>query len=116
MELKEFYTAAEGDYNETLSRLMKDERILKYLRLFPQNEDYAQLSVNLEKPDYKEAFRNIHTIKGMALNLGLTKLASVSSALCEELRQGPPKIDITQMRADVKCEYEKIIKLIAELG
>ena len=116
MELKEFYAAAEGDYNDTLTRLMKDERILKYLRLFPQNDDYAELSANLEKPDYESAFRNVHTIKGMALNLGLTKLATVSSVLCEELRQGPPKIDITQMAADVKNEYEKVIKLIAELG
>lgn len=43
MTVKECYELMEGDYNDVISRLAKDERVEKYLRKFIVSEDYAEL-------------------------------------------------------------------------
>ena len=115
MIVQEFYDSIGGDYNDVKGRMLKDERILKYLRRFPEDKNYEELFVNLAEKNYEEAFRNVHTLKGLALNLGLAKLGAASSALCEELRQGPPAIDITDMAEAVKTEYGNVMNCIGAI-
>lgn len=117
MNVKEFYSFIGGNYEEVASRLMKEERILKYLNKFTTAEDYANLHKFLEEKNYPEAFRAIHSVKGVALNLGLSPLFKVSDVLCEELRSGEePKIDISGMVSDVDEAYHKILAAIASIN
>ncbi len=114
MNVKEFYGFIGGSYDEVASRLMKEERILKYLNKFTTAEDYANLHRFLEEKNYPEAFRAIHSVKGVAMNLGLAPLFKVSDVLCEELRSGDePKIDISGMVSDVDEAYRQILDAIA---
>lgn len=116
MTVKEFYEKIGGNYDEAMSRLMKEERIMKYLGKFLDNDDLASFESYMEEKNYAEAFRMIHSIKGVSLNLSLDPLANVSSILCEELRNGEPQVDITNMYEDVKKSYNEVKEAIRELA
>lgn len=112
MSIQELYDVLEGDYQGTMGRLMKEDRIKKYLGKFIDAGDYQELLTNIAAENWQEAFRNIHTIKGVALNLGLSKLAGVASTLTESLRSGTPTGDTEVMLNDVKAEYARTIEIL----
>lgn len=72
MKLDEFFRCVGGDYGEAKARFQNDERIVRFLNMFPG--------------DTTTAFRAVHTPKGVALNLGLGSLAHASSQMTEALR------------------------------
>lgn len=114
MSVEELYAVLEGDYTGTMARLMKEDRIKKYLGKFIDATDYSEFLGNVEKENWPEAFRNIHTLKGVCLNLGLSKLADVSSAMTESIRNGAPTEDVTGLIEDVKTEYQRTIEILKE--
>lgn len=83
MELAEFYENVGGNYNDTVSRLMSDVIIRKFVLKFKDDPTYSELVKAKKTGDIAAAFLAAHTIKGTAANLGLDMLAS---ALTEELR------------------------------
>ena len=72
MKLDEFFRCVGGGYGEAKARFQNDERIVRFLNMFPG--------------DATTAFRAVHTLKGVALNLGLGSLAHASSQMTEVLR------------------------------
>lgn len=72
MKLDEFFRCVGGGYGEAKARFQNDERIVRFLNMFPG--------------DTITAFRAVHTLKGVALNLGLGSLAHASSQMTEALR------------------------------
>ena len=116
MTVKECYELMNADYEGVLSRLMKDERIEKYLHKFADGNYYDEISNALEAESWEDAFRAVHSLKGMSLNLGFENLHKLSDVLCEELRPCvKPENDISSMVSDVKEEYEKVIAAINAL-
>ena len=77
MKLHAFYDQCGGSYEGTVARFQGEERVLKFLRMLP---------AAMTREDAHTAFRAAHTIKGIALNLGLNQLAAKASALTETLR------------------------------
>ena len=116
MTIKECYALFGGDYVGVLGRLAKDERILKYLKMFAGGNDYELITSSLAEENYEEAFRNVHNLKGVSLNLGLTPLSDASCVLCEALRHGKPEQDVSQMLKDVEKAYKKVVEAIGKLG
>lgn len=116
MTIREYYEKMGADYDDAFGRLMKDERILKYLRMFAAGKDLEQFDEALAAENYEDAFRFVHNLKGVSLNLGLTPLAKSSSVLCDALRHGKPTEDISGMIAAVKEDHAKIVGIIAEIG
>lgn len=115
MTVKELYEALDENYNEVHSRLDNDEWIAKYLIKF-QDGDYKMIMNRaINEGDWVEGFKMAHSIKGLALNLGLGKLADTSVALSDALRDGAPKTDITGMLLELNHEYDRVIGIIAEL-
>lgn len=86
MTVKDFYDAIGADYNDVLARLMQDALILKFLGKYKEDVNYANLVHHVEAKEYKDAFMSVHTLKGLALNLGFSNLGQASSALTEYLR------------------------------
>ena len=86
MTLKEFYAAVGGDYDATLNRIPKESMVLRFVKKYADDKTYAQLTEAVGKQDWETAFRASHTLKGVALNLGLGSLAHVSSQMTEALR------------------------------
>lgn len=116
MTLNEFYDTVGSDYNEVLNRLNKEERIVKYLLKFASENILEDFEKSYKTENFEEAFRVVHSMKGMCLNLGLSKLCEISSDVCEDLRNGPPKEDISGKIDKLRKEYNfamEHIKLIS---
>lgn len=114
MELKEFYDKIDGDYEDTVSRLMKDEIVKKFVIKFLNDKSFEELKSNLESSNMEDAFRSAHTLKGVASNLGMTKLYTVGSEITEALRHKEyDGVDV--MFEAVEKEYMKTIELIKQL-
>lgn len=93
MDVKECYQKIGGDYEDVMSRLRTNERVKKFLIKVAEDKNYDLLLRSLEDHNMEEAFRAAHTLKGICLNLSLTRLFISISALTEALR-GKTEYDV----------------------
>ena len=114
MDIKEMYVAVGGDYNDAMGRLMKEERLAKFLGMFVNSVEYDNMIKAYEDKDYERLFRESHSLKGMAANLSLNRLFDSVSAVCESVRHGPPEEDISALVEKAKQDYEITINGIKE--
>lgn len=115
MTLQLFYEQINGSYEQAINRLLKEERIKKYLLMFKDSQNIDDFAELVKEEKWEDAFRFMHTLKGVALNLELGDLAIKSSELCEMLRHGKPDHDISVFYQDVKLSYNKVIELINQI-
>jgi HPt (histidine-containing phosphotransfer) domain-containing protein len=115
MTLKECYCQLDGDYDDVLGRLLNEERVKKFVKMFLQDESYALLCQSLEAHNYDEAFRASHTMKGTCLNLSFTRLFHSSDELTEQLRHHHYD-NLDQYMNKVKEDYSLTIQAIQELN
>ena len=85
MTIKECYDTFGGDYAGVIGRLGKEERVQKYALKFATGNDYKLIVDSLEAGNKEEAFRNVHNLKGVALNLGITPLHETADVLRDRL-------------------------------
>ena len=113
--IKKQLTEAGVDLDKTMERFMNNEALyLKFLKRFPEDPNYAQLKEHISTGDYEEAFRDAHTLKGVAGNLGLGPFYTVVSALTEELRSR--KYDrLDEFVQDAEENYELLTQIIRQL-
>ena len=114
MTLKQCYELFGGDYEGVVSRLVKEERIKKFLFKFLTDSTFTGLTEFIADGNYEEAFRAAHTIKGLCQNLGFDQLYKSSFALTEALRGGKKPEDDT-LYQQVKEDYEQVINAIKSL-
>lgn len=86
MTLEELYREIGGDYQNILGRLQQEERIEKFVRLFLKDTSYQTFLKALEAKNAEDAFRAVHTLKGISMNLSFDELCRVSSRFTEYLR------------------------------
>lgn len=86
MALATFYEQIDGDLADVRKRLVTDERIEKFVRIFQSDETYATLERAFAEGQAETAFRAAHTLKGMGRDLGFTELSQRASDLTEALR------------------------------
>ena len=86
MKLDEFIRCVVGGYGEAKARFQNDERIVRFLNMFPGDDSMQNLTNAMNTGDTTTAFRAVNTLKGVALNLGLGSLAHASSQMTEALR------------------------------
>ena len=84
MTLTEFYAAVGGSYEDASARLQNDAFIGR--RMLPRDDNMARLTAAVDSGSAEEAFRAVHTLKGIALNLSLVRLAEACTAMTEALR------------------------------
>lgn len=116
MDIKQCYLKMNGDYADVRSRFRTDERIERFLKLLPGDDSFSLLEDSLAKKDYETAFRAVHTLKGVAMNLALTSLVEASSALTEALRDGNVPEDLDAMLGAVRDSYQQAVDAVAELS
>lgn len=83
MKLDEFFRCVGGGYGEAKARFQNDERIVRFLNMFPGDDSMQNLTNAMNTGDATTAFRAVNTLKGVALNLGLGSLAHASSQMTE---------------------------------
>ena len=98
-----------------MQRLMTEQRVMKYLTRLPAMEDYPMMKKSFSEGDWDTAFRSSHTIKGVALNLGLTSLAKKASVLCDTVRHGAPTVDTSELLEDVCVCFENVCSAIKDI-
>lgn len=113
MNLKELYSAIDGDYEGVYGRLMSSDRMVtKFVLKFLSDKSHEALVASMEGGNYEEAFRAAHTMKGVGQNLGFTRLYESASALSEELRGGSPGPDTPALLKQVEEEYQRTVSAI----
>lgn len=117
MTVKEFYETVGGDYEDVMSRLRTDERVVKFLNKVAADGSFALLQKSLSERNMEEAFRAAHTLKGICMNLSLTKLYRVAAELTESLRgRSEYGGDIEPMFEALKVEYELNVNAIKTIN
>ena len=114
MTLQEFYTIVGGDHNETVSRMMGEAMLRRFLAKFPGDPSFSALEQALSADNREEAFRAAHTLKGLCLNLGLGKLCASSEALTEALRHEMSP-HAAMLFAQVKADYELTLDALSNI-
>ena len=115
MKLDAFYRQVGGDYAEITSRFQNDARIIRFLGMLPKDDSMDALRAAMDKGDAPTAFRAVHTLKGIALNLGLGALAAACSDMAESLRGRDTLPEDTALYAAVQAEYAKVREALDQL-
>ena len=117
MTVKEFYDTIGADYQNVLSRLMKDALVVKFLNKYKDDGSYDKLEKCIKDKNYEEAFSAAHTLKGLALNLGLSKLGDAASELTEYLRSGGTKdaAKVEKMMSSVRTYQKEVLENLKKL-
>lgn len=115
MTVQEFYKAVNGNYEEALGRMMKDELIKKFLIKFLNDQSFNRLCDAMEANNYEQGFKEAHTLKGVSGNLALTGLFKASDRLTEDLRDGKGSENSQAYMEETKREYEIVKAAIDEL-
>ena len=114
MTLQELYKKTGGELDEVLRRLMSERLILKYVKKFPEDPHFSQLSQAVAQQDHETAYRAVHTLKGLCLSLGFLKLSKPVIALTTELREGNTG-HLQAYFAEIAAAYEELLTWIAQL-
>lgn len=114
MTVKECYDIFGGGYEEVIARFSSEERIKKYLVKFLDDPSFGILCTSLKEKDREEAFRAVHTLKGLCMNLGLQRLYESSRTLTEILRTGEQR-DVKQELQQIEEDYMMTISAIQML-
>ncbi len=112
MNLKECYEQLEGNYDETISRMMNEAFVERFITKFLDDKTYDSTMSAYNAGNVAEVFKGAHTMKGIAGNLGFTKLAGISSALTEQLRgKESGEID-AKLIGDFKDAYKQVVDAV----
>ena len=114
MTVKEFYEEVGGDYNEIMSRLKTEDRIIKFAGMFARDESYKTLVQALDAQDVDSAFRAAHTMKGMCQNMAFTRLLTSSQDITELLRAKDLE-SAKNMLGKVTEDYDLVMEGIKKL-
>jgi HPt (histidine-containing phosphotransfer) domain-containing protein len=117
MTAEECYETFGGDYEDVMSRLMTEERVVKYLHKFVNGHSLELLKAALAQEDYELAFREAHNLKGVCANLSFTALGETVSVLTDLLRgQEKPEQDLTPYLKMAEECYQLIEDCVNQLS
>ena len=114
MTLNEFYAAVGGDAKQVLARIPDERMVKKFARMYAADETMSQLHDAIDAGRWADAFRAAHTLKGVAQNLGFTRLQQAASALTEAMRGDRPPADASLLAA-VDAAHGEVLEAIESL-
>ena len=118
MNVQEVYMNINGDYNDIMQRLGKEELVIRFSKKFLNDPSFKELKEAMQEDDMEKAFRAIHTLKGVCMNLSFISLLEVSKTLTEALRPGnemPERDILDEMFRNVEEEYLTVIHGIEQM-
>lgn len=112
---KQKMIAAEIDVAEGLNRFGGMEKIYKkYLLKFEEDSSFIRMTNAMEEKDYKTAFSEAHTLKGLAGNLSINELYKKLCVFVDALRDNSNVNEAIRLYPDIiKC-YEESIACIRD--
>ncbi len=116
MTVQQCYEAFGGNYQDVISRLRTNERVARFLLKVVDDGSYKLLCESVEAGNVEDAFRAAHTLKGVCMNLSITRFAESATALTEALRGKTEFGDGLQpLLQRVKEDYDLTVKCILQL-
>lgn len=112
MNIEQCYSEIGGNYNDVIKRLRSDDRIIKYLKMFLKDETFSRLCDAMESKEYQEAFREVHTLKGLCQNMAFSDLFVSANELTECLRGGEYGERAIEIFEELKIKYSTVRKCI----
>lgn len=116
MTVRECYDRLGADYEGVVSRLVTEERVKKFIIRLSEDRSFAGLCTAMEQENAEEAFMGAHTLKGIAMNLGLTRITEIAGALTEELRGGKITQEAFDLFSELENPYMETIRFIGMLS
>lgn len=113
MTAREFYEGIGEDYEEVLRRMLKEDRITKYILKFADVRDFDRLRAAFDADDAAGIFFVAHVIRGICLDLGFQRLGRMSGELCDSVREG--KLP-SELSADLAAVEREAARLKAHIG
>lgn len=103
--------------DDTVRRFMGDEALYeRFVIKFMGDENCQRLNEHLDNGDYAEAFKDVHTLKGVAANLGLAPMEKTLVELTELLRDKTAdeieKAQVAAAREEFAKQYASFISII----
>lgn len=95
-----------AEAEDTLERLGDEQLYIGYLRQLPENGNIVNLRAAVAAGDCAAAEREVHTLKGVALNLGLLPLADACMDMLLDFRSGRNEQALSQLDA-VETAFRK---------
>lgn len=115
MTLKQFYSIMGANYDDVLRRLGGEALMRKLLEMLLRDNNMAVLKESVENRDYDQAFRAAHTIKGVCMNLGLSRLSQSAIGITECLRSRGSWEEAVHMFSTLEREYIATINAVNDL-
>lgn len=119
MTIEEMYKEINGDYEDVLNRLRKPELVEKFVKKFLDDPSFSQLQKAVNDQNLEEAFRAVHTLKGVCLNLSFTTTFDTANELTELLRPGketPSMEQVIDLTNKLEEQYKNVIAGIKGLA
>lgn len=116
MTLEECYNKIGANYNDLVKRLGSKDFAELFAKKFLDDDSFANLEKALAEQNAEDAFRAVHTLKGVAQNLSLDNLYRVSFTLTENLRGLEITAESQPLFEAVKTEYERTVAALKELA
>lgn len=114
MTIQEAYKKLGGNY-EDMSYRVGEKMLLRLIDMLLRDPNHTAICTALEQHDYDTAFRGAHTLKGVALNLGLNPLAEKASALTEALRGREENAGIGPALAEFEQAYQDMQEVFSQV-
>lgn len=115
-KFEDIFEAYGADYEKTIGRFLGNrEMYMKFLKKLSLDESLQRMGEALASNQLDDAFREAHTLKGVAANLGLTPLYNALNEIVTSLRTGKADADYGKLYSDVCAEFQKAEAFRAEL-
>lgn len=115
MNVKEFYDVIGGDYENVTARFPSEGFVKKFLIKFLSDPAFELLRSSVADNNISEAFRASHTLKGLCLTFGFTRLYEVNDVILEALRPQKETEGLDEMFKKVEEVYDQTISLIKQI-
>lgn len=100
------------DMEDAMERFLGNENLLlKFLKKFPDDSNYEYFKKSMAEKNYDEAFKAVHTLKGLCGNLSLNNLYETVSREVELLRSENTD-EAEEFMPVVVREYEKVFEIL----
>ncbi len=113
MNIQELYQSIDGDYDQAIRVLRVEKLVDKHIRRFVDNDVVDGLLAAGSSMDPTDLFEAAHAVKGVAANLGLTKLSDMASEITEDFRPGNERKlsdeDVKQRIETIRELHEQIV-------
>ena len=103
------------DINLTLDRFLGNEGLYgKFLLKFLDDQSFENIKKSVEAGNFSELTMYVHTMKGVAGNLGLQHLLDILSPMMNSLRNGKTD-NIEEYLDNLSVQYDAICSVIQKL-